>query len=206
MKSRILLAACVLALGTLCEAKSKGPLFSSPAFNPAQVERIDVFVVDLQHDAKNNSECVGGARFGASTELLQRGYNKAEHKKTQMYVDPIGLTEEMLMNPSKDWLQDLASRKYFEKSKEMPPPGQWIMVVTIDELGSRNNSIKGPGRASLSMYLFDRDQGSLLWHDSDSGKMWGGVMGNLLQKGEMKSDECRMLTSVMIHKMPKHKK
>ena len=123
MRLRILLLACVLGAGTVGEAKTKAPLFSSPEINPAQMQRIDVFVVDLQHDPKNNSECMGGARVGAGNGLLQRGYNRIDHKRTHIYMDPVGLTEEMLSNPSKDWLQDLASRKYMEKSKEIPPPG-----------------------------------------------------------------------------------
>ncbi|HKS80041.1 MAG TPA: hypothetical protein VJR23_00920 [Candidatus Acidoferrales bacterium] len=206
MKSRILLVGCVLALATLCEAKVKPPLFASPDFNPSLVQRVDVFVVDKLQDEKNDRECVGGARWGADMSLGRRGYNKEKHERTQYYNDPIGLTDAMLANPTKDWLQDLANRKYEIKSKGIPPPGQWIMVITIDELGSRQNAIKGPGRATLSMYLYDRDQGTMLWHDQMSSKMWGGVMGNLIQKGDIKTSFCAEVTQEMILKLPKHKK
>jgi hypothetical protein len=206
MKTRVLLFAFVLALAILCEAKVKPPIFSSPDFNSTLVKRIDVFVVDPQHDVANDRECIGGARWGADLSLERRGYNKDKHKRTEFYDDPIGLTDAMLTNPTKDWLQDLANRKYEIKSKEIPPPGQWIMVIAIDELGSRQNMVKGPGRATLSMYLYDRDQGTLLWHDQESAQMWGGLMGNLISKGEVKTGYCRDLTEAMIRKMPKHKK
>jgi hypothetical protein len=215
MKTRILLLAGLLVVSTiLSQAKSqKPPLFVSPDFNPALIDRIDVFVVDLNNDVANDRECIGGAKFGtvrvrggADASLGKRGYNKEKHTRTRFYAPPIPVTDAMLSNPSKDWLQDLANRKYTEKSKEVPPPGQWIMIVAIDQLGSRDNSIKGPGRATLSMYLYDRDQGTLLWHDQGSDRMWGGVLGNLMEKGQLKAESCGVVTYLMIMKLPKHNK
>lgn len=214
MRTWALLLASLFAISTtLCQAKSHEPLFASPDFNPALVERIDVFVVDPSNDAANNRECIGGTKFGsvrggggADRSLGKRGYNKDGHSRTRFYNAPITLSEAMLSNPSKEWLQDLANQKYFLKSKEIPPPGQWIMIITIDELGSRENSIKGPGRATLSMYLYDRDQGTLLWHDQATQQMWGGLLGNLMQKGEIKQDACGTSVQLMIQKLPRHKK
>jgi len=205
MKHRFLLWVSVLAVATLCEAKLKPPLFASPDFHPALVQRIDVFVVDPQQ-LDGRRECKGGAQMSTEQWLGKRGYNKGSHARTRFYNDPIGLTDAMLANPSKEWLQDLSGRKYFEKSKEIPAPGEWIMVFSIDELGSRNNSVKGPGQATLSMYLYDRDQGTMLWHDQDSTKMWGGLLGNVMMKGQIKVQACQFLAQAMIRKLPKHKK
>lgn len=213
MKTR-LLAAVLFLISTLpCAAKPKPPIFAAPNFNPALVDRIDVFVIDPSNDTTNDRECIGGAKFGgtgpwgADNTLGKRGYNKEKHTRTRFYEAPIPITDTMLSNPSKDWLQDLSNRKYLDsKSKEIPPPGQWIMIITVDELGSRVNAIKGLGRATLSMYLFDRDQGTLLWHDQDSDQMWGGLMGNLMEKGLIKQQSCALVVGRMIHKMPKHKK
>lgn len=215
MRTWALLLAGLLAISTtLSQAKSDPPLFASPDFNPALIERIDVFVVDTNNDAADDHECVAGAgpgnglrHVGTDEALRDRGYNGKKHLGTRFYTAPIPLSDSMLSSPSKEWLQDLSSRKYLDrKSKEMPPPGQWIMVITIDELGSGHNPIKGPGRASLSMYLFDRDQGALLWHDQASTKMWSGVLDNLMRKGDIKRDACGTLAYSMIKKLPKHKK
>jgi hypothetical protein len=216
MKTRVLLLAVLLVVSTiLSQAKSqKPPLFASPDFNPAQIDRVDVFVVDPSNDVANDRECILGAKFGsirvrggADPALGKRGYNKGKRRTTQFYTLPITLSDAMLSNPSKDWLQDLANRKYFDrKSNEVPPPGQWIMIITIDELGSRDNSVKGPGRATLSMYFYDRDQGTLLWHDQATEKMCGGLLGNLMEKGDIKQTTCGTLAYAMIMKLPKHPK
>lgn len=214
MKTKVL-AQCILLIcsALICHAKSKTPLFASPELNPKQIDRIDVFVVDPSNDPANHRECIAGARgfgnVGAEGSLSRRGYNKhfdkITHTKTRFYVAPIPITGAMLSNPDKSWLQDLANRKYLNsKSKEIPPPGRWIMFVTIDELGSRENAVKGLGRATMSMYLYDRDQGTLLWHDQETKEhMWGGLLGNVLQKGDVKRDACGTLVYSMVMKLPK---
>ena len=212
---RSLVAVVGLCLSlTLCEAKTQKPLFVSPDLNPAQIDRIDVFVVDLNNDSANDRECIGGVEVGTfnggggvDQTLPRRGYNKSKKLRTRFYVAPITLSETMLSNPTKEWLQDLANRKYSEKSKDIPPPGRWIMIVTIDELGSRENAIKGLGRGSLSMYLYDRDQGTLLWRDhAVSEHMWGGLLGNVMDKGATKQMYCSTLVGEMVMKLPKRKK
>lgn len=222
-RKRSLLVLGVVALTiTLCQAKSKPPLFVSPDFNPKVVDRIDIFVVDLPNDPANDSEYVNGAVYGAPMQserlsaggaLIDRGYNLQNVKRLNRYdkanypVYNAPITAEMISNPSKVWLEDLSNRKYFDrKSRERPSPGQWIMVLTIDELGSKTNVIKGPGRASLSMYLFDRDQGTLLWHDHDSESAWGGLLGNVMTKGSNKQYACASAATRMVRKLPKHKK
>jgi len=208
-----LLAGLVVVSATLSQAKSKNSLFASPDLDPALINRIDVFVVDPSNDAANDRECIGGAKFGtlgvrggADRALGKRGYNKGGRPRTMFYAAPITLSDAMLSNPTKEWLQDLANRKYFEKSKEVPSSGRWIMILIIDELGSRENSAKGPGRATLSKYLYDRDEGTLLWHDQSSDQMWGELLGNLMQKGEIKAESCGIVTYSMIMKLPKRTK
>lgn len=99
-------------------------------------------------------------------------------------------------------------KKYLDhKGKEVLPPGRWIMFITIDELGSRENAVKGLGRTSLSMYLYDRDQGTLLWHDQATQEhVWNGLMGNVMMKGQAKQQACADLVFQMVLKLPKHKK
>jgi hypothetical protein len=116
----------------------------------------------------------------------------------------------MLSNPTHQWLQDLGDVKNVRHGKnfdlEHVPTGQWTMILVLDDLGSRNNSIKGPGDASMSLYVYDRTQATLLWHDQAEKRMWGGLLGNVMQKGEIKQETCRELASLMVFKLPKHKK
>jgi hypothetical protein len=216
MKTTLVVVAALWAISVVpCHAKSDPPLFVSPDFNPASIDRVDVFVIDPSHDAANNSECIVGAEVGgvngggAQISLAKRGYDKGgRHPDTRFYPAPITPSDTMLSNPSKDWLQTLADQKYYNrKAKEVPPPGRWIMIITIDELGSGENAVKGLGRASLSMYLYDRDQGTLLWHDQAIKEhVWGGLLGNVMMKGATKQQECGMLVFTMIKKLPKHPK
>jgi hypothetical protein len=190
----------LLALSAMpCRAKSDEPIFASPNFNAAQIDRIDVYVIDPNNDTAHNRECIWGAKMGhmdnggAQASLAKRGYNKDGHRGvTHFYGTQLALTEAMLTNPSKDWLQQLDDA------------GRWVMIITIDELGSRGDPVKGLGRAALSLYLYDRDEGTLLWHDHAAKEhMWGGVLGNVMLKGEVKQVACGGLVKNMVMKLPK---
>lgn len=86
----------------------------------------------------------------------------------------------------------------------LPGPGRWLMFITLDEVGSGHNAVKGVGKATLSMYLLDRDQGTLLWHDQETDEhMWGGLLGNLMQKGDITQRACGDLVYSMLTKLPK---
>ncbi len=209
MKTRALLLAIWFFVSTTpTPAKLKDPIFVSPDFNPALVEQISVFVADLNNDEAHNSKCIYGAEYGAldggigaGKSLRKRGYyRKGDKSVYRYYKAEITPSAAMLANPTREWLQDLAHRKYFDsKGKEVPPPPErWIMFITIDELGS-SQSVKDSGR-TLSMYLYDRDQGTLLWHDQESDK-------NIIFKGKgaMYMDTCATLVEWMVLKLPKRK-
>lgn len=204
-------AAVLLVLSAvLCEAGRKPPLFVDPSFDPSSIAQFDIYIVDLTNNGQNNHECMTGALVGANTALLKRGYNKLGRRgEERLYVAQSVPSEEMLSNPTPQWLQDLGDQKSVGRGKnrvlEHVPTSQWIMILALGELGSRANAIKGLGNAALSVYLYDRTQATLLWHDQSEQRMWGGLMGNLLQKGDIKQGTCSDLASLMIYKLPKHK-
>ncbi|MFZ0818691.1 MAG: hypothetical protein WAM91_01375 [Candidatus Acidiferrales bacterium] len=217
MKTRALaLAILFVVSATTILAGSDKPLFVSPDFRAELVNPIDVFVADLTNDPANTKECKIGVEIGlfnrangADITLKNRGYNwEGRRSVTQFYTAKTAPTEAILSNPTKEWLQDLSNQKYFNrKSEPIHPPGRWIMFLTIDEFGSRENAVKGLGGAALSMYLYDRDQGTLLWHDQTSKEhMWAGLMGNIMDKGAEKQATCANLAEKMIRKLPQHKK
>jgi hypothetical protein len=220
MKTRALLLAGMLVFSAALPQTRHPhkPLFASPDFNPAVVERIDVFLPDPGDAASPIGKCITGAKEGvynydggADWSLLHRGYNshfkdynKVGPRKTLYYTLPITLSDAMLSNPSKDWLQDLANRKYFVKSKEEPPPGRWIMIITIDALEPA--SPKGKGSATLSMYLYDREQATLLWHDQATDKLQGNLGESLMGKSWGEQMVCEDLTDALVMNLPRHKK
>jgi len=212
VSSRYLLVVCLLVVSTvLCEAGNRPPLFVDPNFAASSIAQFDVYFVDLSNNGQNNSECIGGALVGTDTALWRRGYNKAGRRnEDRIHAAQTAPTEEMLSNPTHQWLQDLGDVKNMRHGKnsalEHVPTGQWTMILVLDNLGSRNNSIKGPGDAALSLYIYDRTQATLLWHDQAEKRMWGGVLGNVMQKGEIKQGTCNDLASLMVYKLPKHKK
>ena len=216
MKKRpLVLAICFGVMTLAAMAASKTPIFVSPNFKPELVDQVSVFVVDPKNDVENNKECIGGAEYGtlssggAEPSLAKRGYGRhGRASLTRFYSATAVPTEALLANPTKEWLQELSNQKYLDpKGKDVLPPGRWIMFITIDELGSRENVVKGLGRATLSMYLYDRDEGTLLWHDQATREhVWNGLMGNVMSKGDAKRDACATLVFQMVMKMPKHKK
>ena len=80
-KLSLSLSALVVVSAIACQAKSAPPLFVDPKFNPAVVDRIDVFVVDPAHDVANDRECMAGVKVGSAGSsrvlgsLARRGYN-----------------------------------------------------------------------------------------------------------------------------------
>ena len=77
------------------------------------------------------------------------------------------------------------------------------MIITIDQLESQTDPIRGPGVASLSLRVYDREKAILLWHDRDEQHAWGGLLGNLFAKGSAKANNCAMMTGSMVMKLPK---
>jgi hypothetical protein len=229
MKTGFLLLAGLLVVSILpCQAKSKAPLFADPSFNSTLIDKIDIFVVDTSHDDQENTkECLDGASFGgpngggAVISLFQRGYNlNGRSGDTRFYEAQLVPTEATLSNPTKQWLEDLGNQRRVYKlgtfwtlkkrertyTLEQVPTSRWIMIITIEEVGSRVSAVKGFGKASLSIYLYDRNQATLLWHDHAEKNIWGGLLGNVVHKGANKAQGCAELTQSMIVKLPKHKK
>lgn len=111
---------------------------------------------------------------------MRKGYNKVGRRDdNRFYAAQITPTEAMLSNPTHQWLQDLGDQKNVRQGKnfvsEHAPTGQWTMILAVDKLGSRDNAVKGLAKASLSVYLYDRTQATLLWHDQAEKNMWGGA-------------------------------
>jgi hypothetical protein len=221
MKTVFLLLAGSLVVSTLpCDAKSKVPLFADPSFNSTLIDRIDIFVIDTSHDdQKNTKECIAGSGGGAAISLGNKRYNLNGRKwDTRFYEAQIVPTEAMLSNPSKQWLEDLGNQRRIytgtfwtlkrerDSTLEREPTSQWIMIIAIEEVGSRVSAVKGFGKASLSIYLYDRNQATLLWHDHAEKNIWGGLLGNVIDKGRNKQQGCTELTASMIMKLPKHQK
>ena len=215
------IAAGLLVVSAIpCQAESSPPLFVDPSFDPSKITEFDVYLVDLsvnkeERDSgpaldQNNRECFGGAWAGTNFALVKRGYNKVGRRgDKRVYAAKITPSEEMLLNPTHQWLQDLGDVTNVRQGKtfvaEHVPTGQWTMILVLNDLGSRDNAVKGLGKASMSIYLYDRTQATLLWHDQAEKNMWGGLLGNVMQKGEIKQSACQDMATVMIDKLPKHK-
>ncbi len=201
----------LVASTTQSRAQSKTPLFADPSFDSAEVSDIDIYQMNLSGETDKHAECIGGALFAAENSLYRRGYNKSGRKPEQRFFAAlINPTEEMLSNPTKEWLHDLGDITNKKQGKKWVPThvptSRWTLILALDELGSRDNAIKGLGEASLSIYLYDRTQATLVWKDRAEKKMWGGILGNVIEKGDLKRDTCEQLTSYMVMKLPKHKK
>jgi hypothetical protein len=161
-------------------------------------------------------------QLNAALALSQRGYNlPVKHRPpgdqgglpwnrpwpNRFYEAQVIPSEVMLSNPSKQWLQDLGDERkvfsnavfvVFEKQErdhklERVPTGRWTMLIIIDALRS-----EGPVKASLSLYLYDRSQATLLWHDHDVHHEWK-------EFGDAGARWAQLLQS-MIVKLPKRAK
>lgn len=227
MKKVMLTMTGLIVLSTvLVAAKSKKPLFVDPTFDPALVDRIDVFVLGhpSNEDDKTYTECIAGASYGgvgimmadagpggggAEISLSMRGYNnRGRRRDTWFYKPQIIPTEEMLSNPSKGWIEQLGDQRIHGKGKvlEQVPTSQWIMIITIDEMPSEVGRLKSSGNASLSLYLYDRNQPKLLWHDRAEEKMSnkGLLAFTEADNSRARKNVCAKAVGDMILKLPKH--
>jgi hypothetical protein len=171
MKSfAIKLLVCLLVLAVLpvnCFGKNH-ELPPDPRF--AAIDQVVVLpVVDARAGKKDNVN-LESLRKSAISNLKRKNYavDQTDNAGTAGEI-----LEEDLNDAKPEWIKRLG-----------PPEARWVMVVELNEAHS-NITFGSTGNAEVAGFLFDKQDGSVLWKGTGIGQAGqGGLMG-MAMKGMM---------------------
>jgi hypothetical protein len=200
----LLLAGLMVVLAGPCQAKSRPPLFADPRFDSMVIDGFDLYAVNPNRTERIEAWMLESGLDGAIEGLSLKGYNK--WRMFTFYVPQIMPSEEMLSKPTPQWLQDLGDHQVDRwHTKKRGQTHRWIMIISIDDVPTDANLIKGT--MSSSLYVYDRGDATLLWHDRVERRVNVGVLGNIIEpKGRIKNYEAHTMAAEMAAKLPKRKK
>ena len=79
------------------------------------------------------------------------------------------------------------------------------MVVCLDDVTSRM-TFGSTGNAELSGYLYDKQDGKLVWQDKGIGQAGQGGLAGMMLKGTMKGQALNIATGNLMRSVPKRPK
>jgi len=184
------LSLCVLALVALpvnCLGKHKEP--PDPKF--LAIDQITIIpIVDLRVDKKDNINLDNLAKTAAG-DLKQRNYATVLSGAKGVAGD---IAEEDLNDAKPEWVKRLG-----------PAEARWVMVIGLGDVHSKI-TFGSTGNAEVTGFLFDKQDGSVLWKGTGVGQAGQGGLLGMAFKGMM--SEAAIESAFMnlfgsIPKMPK---
>jgi hypothetical protein len=174
MKSiAIKLSLCVLALAILpvnCFGK-RHELPPDPRF--AAIDQIVILpVIDARAGKKDkvNLESLGKTTAGV---LKRKNYTAIRTDNTGTAGE---IVEEDLNDARPEWIKRLG-----------PPEARWVMVIGLGEIHS-SLTFGSTGNAEVIGFLFDKQDGSVLWKGTGVGQAGQGGLAGMAMKGMMKGE------------------
>lgn len=159
----------ILALSLLagCYATPKPAIFWDSRLDPNGIGQIVVLPpVDSRIGRDADIDLETQVRRAGTDALQGRGYDVALGEAPQ---DLGEIIDEDLKNADPIWIKRLA-----------PPGLRWIMVLELIEVTSQL-TFGSTGNAEVAGYLFDAEQGRLVWRDKGIGQVGqGGLIGMAL--------------------------
>lgn len=104
------------------------------------------------------------------------------------------LVEEELREARPDWVRSLG-----------PAESRWVMVVCLNDLASKM-TFGSTGNAELSAYLYDKQEGALIWQAKGVGQSGQGGLAGMMMKGMMKGEALGMAARNLMRDVPKRPK
>lgn len=229
MKSfTIKLSLCVLALAVLpidCFGKKNEPPPAPPDPKFAAIDQIVILpVVDARAGKKDDSD-IDSLLVATVDSLKRKNYTvtvilaSSSSSPAGGPSCPIGLT----CRSNEKWkaveaVEDLNEAKPDWIKRLGPPEARWVMVVGLNQLQGRNfapiYATKGPfkggvghgstGIAEVFGFLFDKQDGSVLWKNTAAGEASeGGGLVELGDKGGMMAEALDLAVSNLLSSIPK---
>ncbi len=174
-----------ITLAIICLGGCASPTYLSKSFDPEKVDRVVVLPFmdnranpDPKHDFK---------MFCGDAEAVAIKQLKFEKRYRTESTSDIG-------NVSGYSINDLPGKDKNSKDKDSVDPksvdpewvkglgpvsAQWVLVPVLDEVGCLNTLVQQWGHAKVTMYLFDKSAGALVWKEVESVRLASGFLVTL---------------------------
>jgi hypothetical protein len=207
MKSFVIkLTLCVLALAILpvsCFGKKNEPP-PDPKF--AAIDQIVLLPIVDARAGKKGSFDINSLRVATVDSLKRKNYKVIMIDMADNKGAPIETLVEDLYEQKPEWIKHLG-----------PPEARWVMVIGIGELHGKNAALlsggmgSGFGSAGIAEvfgFLFDKQDGSVLWKLRSSGEAGAGAAGidalmYIGDKGTMEAAALDIAFSNLMSSIPK---
>lgn len=158
----------VMVFGAVaCTIKPKLPIYLEAGFNAQAVGPILMLPpVDARIDKKIEVNFDKQLRDEATKLVAKKGYQIAASPTTD---GPADITEDELRTADGEWIKRLG-----------PPEARWVMIVSLIDV-TTNLTFGSTGNAEVEGFLYDKEQGTLVWRDKGIGQVGqGGLLGMAL--------------------------
>jgi len=183
------IALCSVTLGG-CVSAVKPPTMLKPGFESRAIDRLVLLpVADHRVDKSSALDLDAWVFPIAEKQLTDKRYAYVVDRDRAM-VDR--LTPEALESPSQEWLRTFG-----------PSGSRWVMVLVLED-SSSGLTFGSTGNADMSGYLFDKEQGSLVWRNKEHSRIGqGGLIGmavkGLMERGAIEAAAIEMFRALPFH-------
>jgi hypothetical protein len=186
----------VFACATVSLAKKKvvEPDFVDPSFHPESVEALVVYsAVDLRKDKGIEFEDLDKIVHGGVKAALRKGVYTLEYRSG--FGGKIhDVTEDDLEYLEDSWIRELGGGT-----------DRWVLLMALEDL-AKKKTYGGLFGAQCSGYLFDTEQGKVVWrHATAASQGQGGLLGMGMRK-TIRNSTVSMCVSQALRTLPGHKK
>lgn len=175
---------CLVAGTALCLAGCATPKYVSTSFDPQKVDRLVLLPFidncvkpDPTHDYKTLCDC---AKSNIKATLEERGYRVLESADVG---DVAHYSSQDLPKGDSNsfdpvWIKQLG-----------PSSDRWVLVPVFDDLSYQSVAVGFSSKVTISVYLFDKENGELSVKNDASWTEYIGVLGQAMMRGQTASQK-----------------
>jgi len=101
------------------------------------------------------------------------------------------ILEANLVDAKPEWIKRLG-----------PPESRWVIVVGLRDVHGMSSSIEHNSSAEFVGFLFDKQDGSVLWKGKGTGKVAGLLLGGLMRKAAMPGEAEKAALTDLLSGLP----
>ncbi len=189
LKSSLIILLVIAACAVECAAKKRAEFPPDPRF--ATIQEILVLPIIDTRAGKKASVNMTHLQHGVVSVLKKKHYS-AGPASTAGGNGQIDIED--LESPAPEWVKKLG-----------PADARWVMVVCLDDVTSKM-TFGSTGNAEVSGYLFDKDNGGLIWKGKGVGQAGQGGLAGMMMKGTMKGAALDSALFSLLASVPKRPK
>ena len=164
------------------------PDYLSTSFDAGAVDRVHLLpALDHRIDKSKELKLDDWLAEPARRTLAERGYS-AVVMEDRALVEHI--TRDDLEAPDANWVGSLG-----------PPSGRWIMLLVLEDSVAKT-TFGSSGSAEMTGYLFDRQNGILVWKNKETGQFGQGGLIGMAMKGMMERSAIEMAAMQLFQGLP----